>query len=265
MNEAKRHRNGPDRRTEYLFYQALVGAWPLTKDRALSYMLKAAREAKEYTGWRQPVPEFEEALQSFVAGAMDDSVFMADVGQFVTPLLDLGWINSLAQTLVKLTATGVPDIYQGAELWDLNLTDPDNRRRVDFELRRQCLGEAKKLSSEEVWQKRASGLPKMWLVWKVLDFRRRHPEIFDRASAYQPLTVSGTCAAHVLAFARGGRAAVITQRLVGSFSGDWAAIRVELPAGRWKNILTGAPAENGMMTGLTAHFPVALLVREEDI
>jgi (1->4)-alpha-D-glucan 1-alpha-D-glucosylmutase len=263
MNDPKRCRNWPDRKTEYLFYQALAGAWPLAKDRALAYMEKAAREAKEHTCWRQPVPEFEEALQKFVNEAMQDSAFMSEVERFVSPLLDPGWINSLAQTLVKLTATGVPDIYQGTELWDLSLADPDNRRPVDFALRRQWLAEAKRLSAQEVWQRRESGLPKLWLIWKVLATRRRHSAIFGSAGAYQPLPVSGAEAARMLAYMRGGAAIVLAPRLAGSCNGEWMDTNVELPAGRWHNVLTDSPVENGLMKALTARFPVALLLREE--
>jgi (1->4)-alpha-D-glucan 1-alpha-D-glucosylmutase len=265
MNDSKRRRNWPDRKTEYLFYQALVGAWPLAKDRALSYMQKAAREAKERTRWRKPEPEFEKALQDFINDVMEDSKFMAEVEQFVTPLVDLGWINSLAQTLVKLTATGVPDIYQGAELWDLNLADPDNRRPVDFSLRKQSLAQARTLSAEEAWQRRASGISKIWLIWKVLDCRRRYSAFFGEAAAYEPLPVSGAAASHVIAYMRGGNAAIVAPRLIASFKGDWSDTQVELPPGRWKNVLTDSLLENGRMKVLTEHFPMALLLREENL
>jgi (1->4)-alpha-D-glucan 1-alpha-D-glucosylmutase len=264
MNDPKRRRNWPDRKMEYFFYQALVGAWPLAQDRMLAYMQKAAREAKENTRWRQPVPEFEEALQSFVKEAMEDSRFMAEVERFVTPLLDPGWINSLAQTLVKLTATGVPDIYQGTELWDLNLADPDNRRSVDFASRRQWLNEAKRLTAEEAWRRRESGLAKLWLIWKVLDFRRRHPGYFGASGAYGPLPVSGAEASRVLAYMRGRGTIIVAPRLVGSFNGEWADTNVDLPAGRWRNVLTDSPVVSGLMKELTARFPMALLLLEEE-
>jgi (1->4)-alpha-D-glucan 1-alpha-D-glucosylmutase len=265
MNDSKRRQNWPDRKTEYLFYQALVGAWPLAKDRALAYMQKAVREAKEHTGWRQPVPEFEEALHSFVSEAMQDSSFMAEVERFVTPLLDLGWINSLAQTLVKLTATGVPDIYLGSELWDLNLADPDNRRAVDFGLRKQLLAEAKSLGAEEAWRRRESGLAKLWLIWKVLEVRRRHPALFGVSGSYEPLAVAGVEAARVFACMRGGAAIMVAPRLIGSFNGEWADTKVELPPGRWNNVLTDSPVASGLISVITDRFPVALLLREEEL
>jgi (1->4)-alpha-D-glucan 1-alpha-D-glucosylmutase len=264
MNESKRRQNWPDRKTEYLFYQALVGAWPLAKERALACMQKAAREAKEHTRWQQPVPEFEEALQGFVNDAIEDSRFMAEVEQFVALLSDFGWINSLAQTLMKLTATGVPDIYQGAELWDLSLADPDNRRPVDFALRNQMLAEAKGLCAEEAWQRRESGMPKLWLIQKVLAVRRRQPGLFGGLGAYEPLPVSGVKSSHIVAFMRGQGSVTVVPRLVaGALNGDWADTKVELPTGRWKNILTDSPVASGLMEELTARFPVALLLREE--
>jgi (1->4)-alpha-D-glucan 1-alpha-D-glucosylmutase len=263
INEPKRHHNQPDRKIEYLFYQALVGAWPLSKERALAYLQKAAREAKEHTCWQRPAPEYEHALHRFASQAMDDSTFLAEVEQFVAPRLDLGWINSLAQTLVKLTATGIPDIYQGAELWDLSLVDPDNRSPVDFALRRQLLAEAKGLSAQEAWQRRQSGLTKLWLICKALAVRRGHAAFFGPVGWYQPLPVSGAKAPHVLAFARGAGAVTVVPRLVGGLDGGWADTQVELPPGRWHNMLTGSPVMSGSMTELVAGFPAALLLREE--
>jgi (1->4)-alpha-D-glucan 1-alpha-D-glucosylmutase len=263
MNEQKRAGNWPDRKMEYLFYQALVGSWPLTKDRALAYMEKAAREAKEHTRWRAPVSTYEEALRGFIGRVVEDSNFMSDVEKFVARIRDAGWINSLSQTLVKLTATGVPDIYQGSELWDLCVTDPDNRRPVDYALRRRMLNEAKGLDAEEVWRRRESGLPKLWLIWKVLNIRRRNPAIFGADAKYEPIKVSGAKASHVLAFMRGNAAISVTPRLACAFNGDWADTAAELPPGRWHNELTGLPMKSGLLQELTAGFPAAFLLKEE--
>jgi (1->4)-alpha-D-glucan 1-alpha-D-glucosylmutase len=172
-------------------------------------------------------------------------------------------MNSLAQTLVKMTAAGVPDLYQGSELWDLSLADPDNRRAVDFALRRQMLAEAEGLSAEEAWQRRESGLAKLWLIWKVLGFRQRHFVLFGKSGAYEPLTVAGAAAPHVLAYMRGGGAIIVAPRLMGSFRGGWGNTNVELPPGRWRNVLTDSPELSGLMEVLTARFPMALLAREE--
>lgn len=133
----------PERNMEYLLYQTLVGAWPLDIQRAGDYMLKAAREAKINTSWTENNEPYEEALGRFVAAVLDDEGFVRDLEGFVETIRDAGWVNALGQTLLKLTAPGVPDIYQGTELWDLSLVDPDNRRPVDYALRRQLLAEMK--------------------------------------------------------------------------------------------------------------------------
>jgi (1->4)-alpha-D-glucan 1-alpha-D-glucosylmutase len=262
MNEVKHRGIWPDRRAEYIFYQTLVGAWPLTLERALACMQKAAREAKDYTDWATPVPKYEDALGDFITGAFNDPRFMADIEQFVSRLLDPGWINSLAQTLVKLTAPGVPDIYQGAELWDLTLADPDNRQPVDFALRKTLLTEARTLSAEEAWQQRATGMSNLWLIWKTLEERRRHPQLFGPAGSYDPLPVQGSGASHVLAFTRGGGAVTIVPRQTLGIDGDWGDTTVALPSGCWRNALTSQPVSSGGMTDLVGQFPVALLLRE---
>jgi (1->4)-alpha-D-glucan 1-alpha-D-glucosylmutase len=260
MNQGKRSENMPDRKIEYLFYQALVGAWPLSKDRAAAYIEKAAREAKERTGWQQRVQPYEEALRRFVTESMDDNKFMSDVENFVSQIADAGWVNSLAQTLVKMTAPGVPDFYQGSELWDLFLTDPDNRRSVDFDLRAGLLKKAKKLSAEEAWAQHESGLAKLWLIRKGLELRRRS-ESLGNGAKYEPLAVHGTKAGHVLAFMRARNVITIVPRLIGALDGDWKDTAIELPAGAWQNFLTETPVDGGSIASLTAHFPVALLVK----
>jgi (1->4)-alpha-D-glucan 1-alpha-D-glucosylmutase len=132
----ERHRRGgwPDRNTEYLLYQTLVGAWPLEVDRALTYMEKAIREAKVHTSWTHMNPDYEEAVRGFVTDVLSDPEFTSDLAAFVAPLVQPGRVNALAQTLLKLTAPGVPDLYQGTEVWNLSLVDPDNRRPVDYDL-----------------------------------------------------------------------------------------------------------------------------------
>lgn len=134
-NERYRKDNLPDRNAEYLFYQTVVGAWPIDAERAAAFMEKAAREAKMHTGWERPDPDYENALKAFVEGVLSDPAFVSDLEAFVTPLIEPGRINALSQTLIKLTAPGVPDLYQGTGLWDLSLVDPDNRRPVDFAFR----------------------------------------------------------------------------------------------------------------------------------
>ena len=148
-------------------------------------------------------------------------------------------------------------------MWDLNLTDPDNRCPVDFALRREYLAQTKSLSAADAWGRRESGLAKLWLIQKVLALRRTQPDLFAISNSYEPLAASGGQALHVLAFARGKRAVTIVPRLVAGFDAGWGHTRVAIPPGRWHNILTGKTVENVLMAELTAEFPVALLVRKE--
>src|SRR5207249_2951947 len=133
------------REIEYLFYQTVVGAYPLSLDRVLAYMEKAAREAKRGTSWTSPDAAYERALADFVRGAHGDETFQRDLADFVRPVVAAGRITSMAQALLRLTLPGVPDIYQGCEVWDLSLVDPDNRRPVDFDARRRLMRETESL------------------------------------------------------------------------------------------------------------------------
>jgi len=264
-----RHRAGPDlpdANAEYLLYQTLVGAWPLTADRAAAYMEKAAKEAKAHTSWIDPAPDYDAALAAFVHGVLEDEAFQADLGAFAEPLVAPGRVTSLAQTLVKLTAPGIPDTYQGSEVWDLSLVDPDNRRPVDYEFRRRLLAELAGLDSAAVWSRPDDGLPKLHVVREALHLRRRRPEAFSAGSTYTPLAVSGAKAGHVVAFCRGGQVATIVPRLVIGLDGAWGNTVVELPAGAWRNVLMGNPVNGGPLpvAGLLATSPVALLERVGD-
>ena len=141
-------------------------------------MLKASREAKAITSWTDPDTEYEESLKKFVHAIFDDARFVADLEGFVGPLVEPGRVNSLTQTLVKLTAPGVPDVYQGNELWDLSLVDPDNRRPVDYDARRTLLRALRDAKVDEIMARSAEGMPKLWVVKQTLNLRRRRPELF---------------------------------------------------------------------------------------
>jgi (1->4)-alpha-D-glucan 1-alpha-D-glucosylmutase len=261
MNQDRRGK--VDRNTEYLFYQTLVGAWPLSADRAAAYMEKAAREAKMHTSWTRPNGEYEEALAGFVQDTLDDVEFRRDVAAFVAPLVGLGRVNPLAQTLLKIAAPGVPDFYQGTELWDLSLVDPDNRRAVDYQTRRRLLAEVKGLSAEQALARMDEGLPKLWLIRRALCARRGRPEAFGagEAARYRPLAATGARAQHVVAFARGSEVVAVVPRLVGGLGGGWEDTSLELPPGRWRNELTGEDVAGRVpMAELVARFPVALLL-----
>jgi (1->4)-alpha-D-glucan 1-alpha-D-glucosylmutase len=260
----KQHRSGafPDRAIEYLYYQTLVGSWPIDAARMWPYMEKAAREAKAHTSWVDPDPIFETALKEFVEGSLADPEFCTDVARFVASLLPGACVASLAQTLVKLTVPGVPDLYQGSELWDLNLVDPDNRRAVDFAARRRLWREVAELSPEEAFARRADGAVKLWLIHKTLAFRRERAECFSRGASYEALRLFGSGAERVLAYARSGEVAVVVPRLV--VAGDIDEAHVELPPGSWRNELTGeAWGGDVRVESLLRRFPVALLGREE--
>ncbi len=186
-----------DRPTEYLLYQTVVGAWPLPADRAMAYLEKATKEAKVHTSWIDPVPEYDAAVAAFAERLLDDPAFTADVESFLatTGLVAAGHHNSLVQTALKLTCPGVPDIYQGTELWDLSLVDPDNRRPVDYERRRAALTGAT-----------VDGGEKFALVRRLLHLRRDRPELFDVTAGYTPLPAEGPDAERVIAFERAGGA-----------------------------------------------------------
>ncbi len=203
MNARFRCSGFPDRNTEYFLYQTLAGAWPIGCDRLMHVMLKAAKEAKVYTSWTDPDPVFEEALRGFVEGVMGHVEFTSDLSAFLTPLALPAVVSSLSQALIKCTAPGVPDIYQGTELWDLNLVDPDNRRPVDFEQRLGLLAEIRTLSAAEILNRHAEGLPKLFLLLRVLSARRRYAEALRPKGDYQPLAAEGERSGHLLAFMRG--------------------------------------------------------------
>ena len=253
----------PDRNAEYLYYQALVGAWPIELPRIKAYMEKAAREAKTRTSWTAPNADFESALLGFVESTLGDKGFVADLGDFVAPLVAAGRVGSLAQVLVKLTAPGIPDVYQGTELWDLSLVDPDNRRPVDYDERRRLLARVKDATPETVLAAADEGLPKLWVIHRALRLRRRRPEPFGSAGEYAPLEVEGRRSEHVFGFVRGGAVATVVPRFPLRLGGNGHAASVRIPDGDWENELTGDVVRGGTVAvaGLLQRFPVALLSR----
>jgi len=260
--------NFPDHNTEYFLYQTLIGAWPIDIDRVTAYMEKAAREAKEHTSWTQQNKEFEDALKLFIEHLYASQEFMSEVENFVAGIIAPGRINSLAQTLIKCTAPGVPDAYQGSELWDLTLVDPDNRGNVDYEKRQSLLAELRAGASvDEIMNKMDSGLPKLWVIYKALQLRREHPEWFSEISDYIPLPVEGSKQSHLVAFRRGESVAMLATRWNVKLAGAFGSTTVELPAGRWTNILTGETISGEKMRAqnLFHRFPVALLVKDAGV
>ncbi len=209
----------PDSNEEYLIYQTLVGTWPMRPfeaparqaytERIVHYLDKALREAKLHTSWLNPYQEYDQAVADFIRAILADAggPFVTDLSAFVHSIAKAGFVNSLAQTLVKICVPGVPDFYQGVECWDFNLVDPDNRRPVDFARRRRMLDELESRAREGLPRLAAHLLRdwpddrlKMFVTWRALQFRREHIELFR--GDYLPLAVDGPRKAQLCAFAR---------------------------------------------------------------
>ena len=265
-NERYRSQGYPDRNLEYLMYQTLVGAWPIDAERLRQFLIKAAREGRAHTSWVDPVPAYEDALAEFVNNVMADAELMGDLQNFIgrNQLVALGRITSLAQTALLLTCPGVPDLYQGTELWDLSLVDPDNRRPVDFALRRKLLSEIQDSDAQHVLARADEGAPKLWLIARLLQARRERPELFG-GSDYRPIVADGAKAQHAVSFVR-DRLLVVVPRLLFGLAGNWGDTAIELPAGRWTDLLTSGDQVGGghvPLSSLLGAFPVAVLAREQ--
>jgi len=254
------------------------------RDRLQAYMLKAIREAKVHTSWTNPDPDYEDATARFVERTLDPDVsrtFLEQARRLKERLERPGQINALVQTTLKLTSPGVPDLYQGTELWDLSLVDPDNRRPVDFPLRERLLSELSRQHAQapltlarETWAHSADGRCKLLLTWLLLRLRQSHPDLF-LAGRYEPLEVEGIAVARTLAFLRAnGEAAVVVvvprlvlRALKAGLGPVYGTTRVRLPptvsGRRFQNLVTGtgvAPVEGGLAVGpLLTDFPVAVL------
>jgi len=260
MNEGAWNNRNKDRHAEYLLYQTLVGAWPIDAGRCWQYMLKACREAKLRTSWQEPNVGYEENIKGFVDRVLQNEEFLKSLVEFVEPLVLPGRINSLAQTLIKLVVPGVPDLYQGTELWDLSLVDPDNRRPVDYQQRMQLLTRCRSISAAEATADWDSGLPKLWLIDRLLSLRAAQPEEFSEGSRYQPLVAQGPHLGNLFAFRRGDNLIAAVPRLMLSIANQWEETRLPLPSGTWENIFTlETVSASASATQLFGSFPVALL------
>jgi (1->4)-alpha-D-glucan 1-alpha-D-glucosylmutase len=283
----------PEPNLEWLFYQSLIGAWPpdlvatddrgmrALKDRITTMMLKAAREAKLRTSWTRPDKAYERAISAFIARVLDTSsapAFVADFAGFAAPLFVSGALNGLTQALFKLVAPGVPDIYQGAELWDLSLVDPDNRRDVDFRLRSRLLEEARTMPPDKLIESWQTGAIKLRLIEAGLRLRRRTRGWAD--AAYIPLVAEGERSEHIVAFARmlkqeiviavgvrlpcallhGSAVPLVPPRNWGE---TWLRLPLSIVASKLLDCITGDVIEGGRLlpvAALLARFPVALLL-----
>ena len=242
----------PDANEEYLFYQTLLGTWPMDAagqaektagpeyiGRIQAYMAKALKEAKMNTSWIQPNEQWDAAMNEFVARVLDPSPknkFLPSFLPVAEEIARLGAINSLAQVALKLTVPGVPDIYQGNEIWDFSLVDPDNRRPVDYQRRREMLDSLGGTAPEELLQHWPDGRIKLLLTQRLLRFRRDHPALF-RHGKYLPLTANGTFADCCVGFVR-------------EHEGEWIAVMVPRLSSRvgfppigekWKDTMVAFP------------------------
>ncbi len=267
----QRHHNElVDRNTEYMLYQNMVGTWPISEERLQTFAQKAAREAKANTSWRDPNAAYESALHDFIHAVYADTRFMADMAAFVETIEQAGRINSLSQTALKLTTPGIPDLYQGSELWNLDLVDPDNRRTVDYDLRRKLLAELDEhIQPEDILARMDEGLPKLWLIQKILAMRKELPEVFSADSSYTPLSITASGSeAGGLAFlrgaAQGAQVVVVIQRFPFKRADRGAQAMVSLPPGRWRSIFCEQvfSAGGNPLAGFFTRFPVAVLVKE---
>jgi (1->4)-alpha-D-glucan 1-alpha-D-glucosylmutase len=289
------------RNDEYLFYQVLVGTWPLTplndseminyQERIRNYMLKAVREAKQYTSWLNPNENYEQAVSQFVCRCLNISTspgFLKDFTEFESRIRKPGLYNALAQSLLHLTSPGVPDIYQGHELWQFSLVDPDNRRPVDFSKNRELLSEMdatlakpdldRPLFITSLLSNMEDGRIKLFVLMQTLRFRHQHAALF-RNGVYLKINIHGSGSDQLLAFARKDQhnfAIIVVPRLMAHILSDeslhniWADTWLEIPqeAPRYyqelfsQNRVTAAPAEDYLqlyVQDIFELFPVALL------
>ena len=310
-NKAKKKiidgRPAPELNEEYLLYQTLLGAWPISvmnkeeydlfKTRIRDYMLKAVREAKVNTSWINPDTEYEEALTLFVEVVMNDTPenrFLSDFKIFQKTISGYGMYNSLSQTLLKIASPGVPDFYQGTEIWDFSLVDPDNRRPVDYAARAAMLEKLRNLEAKsslikiarELTVSKEDGLIKLYLTAKALNYRKEHAEVFKKGD-YMPLDSGGSEADNVCSFVRRledrtvlAAAPRFFTKLVPQheelpFGNEvWKDSFVFLPfeteGARYRNILTDEIVNTVSLDGKTgmylsqvfANFPVALLEKQ---
>jgi (1->4)-alpha-D-glucan 1-alpha-D-glucosylmutase len=241
-----------------LAWQTLVGTWPISDERLVQYLLKAARESKLRTTWTEPDEVFEDSISAWPARVRSE--LGQEIEDFVERIAPAGWSNSLSQKLVQLTSPGVPDIYQGTELWDFSLVDPDNRRPVDFALRRELLDRFGEGLRPEV---DASGAIKMLVVQRTLTLRRKRPELFE---GYRPIAADGHASRHLLAYARGDDLIVLATRLPLGLErdGGWQGTSFPLADGDWTDVISGTAVRGGSVgvSAVLGRYPVALLVRD---
>ena len=251
----------PDAGFASLVWQAAAGAWPLGRERLHAYAEKAMREAGDHTTWTDPDAAYEQAVHDAVDAAYDDPAVTAVLAHVVEQIAPAGRSNALAAKLVAITAPGVPDVYQGTELWDLSLVDPDNRRPVDFDRRATLLADGTTPDGRD-----DEGVAKLRVTSAALRARRDSAHLF---TTYRPVGATGPAADHVLAFDRGGAITVATRLPLGlAAKGGWAETTLDLPEGRWRNVLDDRGFDHRAggvpLADLLGGPPVALLVKRTE-
>ncbi|MBD1838831.1 malto-oligosyltrehalose synthase [Coleofasciculus sp. FACHB-64] len=301
INDSKKRRMKgrvfPQKNDEYFFYQTLVGAFPFAEsershfvERVKEYVVKAVREAKVHTAWLRPDTDYEDGFVAFIEGVLKpstDNQFLQEFLSFQQSIAYYGIFNSLSQTLLKITASGVPDFYQGTELWELSLVDPDNRRPVDFEQRLAFLKEIKEKAKadvlkliDELFTSKEDGRIKLFLIARVLEARKQNLAVFQKGD-YVPLEVDGKFQDRIVAFARSyeNRVAItIVPRLLTNVVQEgeyplgevWGDTRLKLPQGMPSAMKDAITSQSLIANGTVLigdalkHFPVALLISESD-
>lgn len=288
----------PDRNDEYFLYQTLLGAFPFEESeyplfikRVKDYLIKAVREAKVHTAWLKPDTDYEDAFIAFVEEILspkEGNPFLQEFLPFQKKISHYGIFNSLSQTLIKITAPGVPDFYQGTELWDLNLVDPDNRRPVDYRKRKAFLEEIRCKAETDILdllqallRTKEDGRIKLFLTYRALKARNENSHVF-RNGKYVGLDASGPFGDHIIAFARShGRnwAVTIAPRFFAELVAQgenplgaevWGDTQIALPEdapGSWRDAITDQiiKSQGALKIGeVLNHFPVALILSEED-
>jgi (1->4)-alpha-D-glucan 1-alpha-D-glucosylmutase len=274
----------PDANDEYLFYQSITGSFPMPGEddnflnRLQEYLIKGLREAKRHTQWAEPNEEYEESCKRFIEKILQaKSDFNHSFQPLLNKIADYGIINSLAQTILKFTCPGTPDVYQGCEYWDLSMVDPDNRRTVDYGLRATNLNQLTKdkISFNELWNKRQNANIKLWLTQLLFSERKKNPKTFEKG-LYIPLTVKGKYEKNVMAFARQYHQdwyIVIIPLHLAQISSDhnnpgfinWEDTHIELPVEapiQWCNLLCDKASEHNLVIKMGFVFeqvPFALL------
>jgi (1->4)-alpha-D-glucan 1-alpha-D-glucosylmutase len=254
---------------QVLLFQSMLGAWPIEADRLKQYLTKALREGKTHTSWINTDEDYERGVLGFVDSLYANEAFLKDFGRFQTKIAYYGALSSISQLVLKITAPGIPDFYRGTDIWDLSLADPDNRRHVGFSTRIEMLEELKKHSNpRELLKRWTDGRLKLYVTWKLLNFRREHSDLFLQGE-YIPLRVAGSGADHVIAFARrlhSDWCVIAVPRLLAKLGRGkrvWQDTSIEMPPetpSHWVNLLTREEVSTrSSMSEFFATLPFAVL------